>query len=78
MIIIKSVNIILYFQVTRLCDLSPDTNTVTSVSWNERGNLVAVGTHHGYVAVWDMAANKQVRYIPQINTEHTSTSFHQR
>lgn len=50
-------------QVTRLCDLSPDTNTVTSVSWNERGNLVAVGTHHGYVAVWDMAANKQINKL---------------
>lgn len=47
-------------QVTRLCDLSPDSNTVTSVSWNERGNTVAVGTHHGYVTVWDVAANKQV------------------
>lgn len=43
-----------------MCDLSPDANTVTSVSWNERGNLVAVGTHHGYVTVWDVAASKQV------------------
>jgi len=47
-------------QVTRLCDLSSDANSVTSVSWNERGNLVAVGTHHGYVQVWDVAANKQI------------------
>ncbi|XP_066900686.1 fizzy-related protein homolog [Halyomorpha halys] len=47
-------------QVTRLCDLSTDANSVTSVSWNERGNLVAVGTHHGYVQVWDVAANKQI------------------
>lgn len=52
----------LRLQVTRLCDLSPDSNTVTSVSWNERGNTVAVGTHHGYVTVWDVAANKQVSY----------------
>lgn len=57
-----------YLQVTRLCDLSPDSNTVTSVSWNERGNTVAVGTHHGYVTVWDVAANKQVSYKqPTIN-----------
>lgn len=49
-------------QVTRLCDLSSDANTVTSVSWSERGNQVAVGTHHGYVTVWDVAANKQVIY----------------
>ncbi|XP_011164075.1 fizzy-related protein homolog [Solenopsis invicta] len=47
-------------QVTRLCDLSSDGNSVTSVAWNERGNLVAVGTHMGYIQVWDVAVNKQV------------------
>lgn len=47
-------------QVTRLCDLSGDGNSVTSVAWNERGNLVAVGTHVGYIQVWDVAVNKQV------------------
>ncbi|XP_049847068.1 fizzy-related protein homolog isoform X2 [Schistocerca gregaria] len=47
-------------QVTRLCDLTGDGNSVTSVAWNERGNLVAVGTHHGYVQVWDVSLNKQV------------------
>ncbi|KAF4533238.1 hypothetical protein B566_EDAN005153 [Ephemera danica] len=50
-------------QVTRLCDLSSDGNSVTAVSWNERGNLVAVGTHHGYVQVWDVMANKQVNKL---------------
>ena len=38
-------------QVTRLCDLTSDSDTVTSVSWSERGNYVAVGTHRGYVQV---------------------------
>ena len=38
-------------QVTRLCDLTNDNDTVTSVSWAERGNFVAVGTHRGYVQV---------------------------
>lgn len=47
-------------QVTRLCDLSSDGNTVTSVAWNERGNLVAVGSHSGYIQVWDVAVNKEV------------------
>ena len=47
-------------QVTRLCDLSSDGNSVTSVAWNERANLVAVGTHNGYIQVWDVASNKQV------------------
>lgn len=50
-------------QVTRLCDLSNDANSVTSVSWSERGNQVAVGTHHGYVTVWDVAVNKQVSKV---------------
>uniref|UniRef100_A0A1L8DX39 Fizzy-related protein homolog n=1 Tax=Nyssomyia neivai TaxID=330878 RepID=A0A1L8DX39_9DIPT len=50
-------------QVTRLCDLHGDSNSVTSVSWNERGTYVAVGTHHGYVTVWDVIANKQVNLL---------------
>uniref|UniRef100_A0AAR5Q258 CDC20/Fizzy WD40 domain-containing protein n=1 Tax=Dendroctonus ponderosae TaxID=77166 RepID=A0AAR5Q258_DENPD len=50
-------------QVTRLCDLSSDANVVTSVSWSERGNLVAVGTHNGYVTVWDVTVNKQVNKL---------------
>lgn len=47
-------------QVTRLCDLNQEQNTVTSVAWNERGNLVAVGTHSGTIQVWDVTTNKQV------------------
>ena len=47
-------------QVTRLCDLTNDGNTITSVAWNERGNLVAVGTHVGYIQIWDVATNKMV------------------
>lgn len=50
-------------QVTRLCDLSGDGNSVTSVAWNERGNYVAVGTHNGYVQVWDVAVSKQVNKL---------------
>jgi len=50
-------------QVTRLCDLTSDSDNVTSVSWSERGNLVAVGTHKGYVQVWDVAAAKRVNVL---------------
>lgn len=50
-------------QVTRLCDLTSDNDNVTSVSWSERGNLVAVGTHKGYVQVWDVAAAKRVNVL---------------
>jgi len=50
-------------QVTRLCDLTNDNDNVTSVSWSERGNLVAVGTHRGYVQIWDVAAAKRVNVL---------------
>lgn len=33
---------------------------MTSVAWSERGHHVAVGSHLGYVTVWDVIANKQV------------------
>ncbi|MGH0180681.1 UNVERIFIED_CONTAM: hypothetical protein FKN15_021064, partial [Acipenser sinensis] len=46
-------------QVTRLCDLSVEGDSVTSVGWSERGNLVAVGTHKGFVQIWDAAAGKK-------------------
>ncbi|CAL1544260.1 unnamed protein product [Lymnaea stagnalis] len=50
-------------QVTRLCDLSTDNDTVTSVSWSERGNQVAVGTNKGYVQIWDVAVSKKVHTL---------------
>lgn len=50
-------------QVTRLCDLSSDGDTVTSVSWSERGHLVSVGTHKGFVQIWDVAANKKINTL---------------
>lgn len=28
-----------------------------------QGNLVAVGTHNGYVQIWDVAVNKQVNKL---------------
>lgn len=81
----------LWYQVTRLCDLSVDGDSVTSVCWNERvmlptsctvsnnsrlkravesltvrlfwfeqGSLVAVGTHKGYVQIWDAAGGRKL------------------
>ena len=50
-------------QVTKLCDMTPDNDTVTSVSWSERGNFVAVGTHRGYAQIWDVLANKKVNTL---------------
>jgi len=50
-------------QVTKLCDLTSDNDSVTSVSWSERGNFVAVGTGRGYVQVWDVTASKKVNTL---------------
>ncbi|XP_051929634.1 fizzy-related protein homolog isoform X2 [Hippocampus zosterae] len=47
-------------QVTRLCDLSVEGDSVTSVGWSERGNLVAVGTQKGYVQIWDAGGGKKL------------------
>uniref|UniRef100_A0A3B5KLY2 Fizzy-related protein homolog n=1 Tax=Takifugu rubripes TaxID=31033 RepID=A0A3B5KLY2_TAKRU len=51
------------FSVTRLCDLSVEGDSVTSVGWSERGNLVAVGTHKGYVQIWDASAGKKLSVL---------------
>lgn len=61
--------------MTRLCDLSSDGNTVTSVSWSERGHQLAVGTHHGYVTVWDVQASKQVSIYSFIYFEYFGLQF---
>mmetsp|Transcript_19580 Transcript_19580/g.34588 ORF Transcript_19580/g.34588 Transcript_19580/m.34588 type:complete len:492 (+) Transcript_19580:39-1514(+) len=47
-------------RVTKLCDLGPD-DTVTSVSWTQRGGHLAVGTNKGEVQIWDSAACKKLR-----------------
>uniref|UniRef100_A0A8C8G4S4 Uncharacterized protein n=1 Tax=Oncorhynchus tshawytscha TaxID=74940 RepID=A0A8C8G4S4_ONCTS len=47
----------LFFQVTHLCDLAVEGDSVTSVGW---GNHVTVGTHKGYVQIWDAAAGKKL------------------
>ena len=50
-------------QVIRLCDLAADGDSVTSVSWAERGSLVAVGTHKGFVQIWDVVASKRINVL---------------
>jgi len=47
-------------QVTRLCDLSSREDSVSSVSWSEKGNYIAVGTFKGDVQIWDTAVSKIV------------------
>lgn len=62
-------------QVTKLCDMTPDNDTVTSVSWSERGNFVAVGTHRGYVQIWDVLANKKINVLEGKSVQSTKIYF---
>ncbi|KAF7712481.1 WD40-repeat-containing protein [Penicillium ucsense] len=46
-------------QVTKLCELKED--TVTSVSWIQRGTHLAVGTGRGLVQIWDVEHCRRLR-----------------
>ncbi|KAK6355254.1 substrate-specific activator of APC-dependent proteolysis [Orbilia brochopaga] len=52
-------------RVTKLCDLGED--TVTSVSWIQRGSHVAIGTNKGFVQIWDAERCRRLRTM----TGHT-------
>ena len=39
----------------------PETDAITSVSWSQRGNHLAVGTHSGITQIWDTVNIKLVR-----------------
>ena len=49
-------------KVHKLTDLA-DGDLVTSLSWNESGNLMALGTFTGAAQIWDLQMFKQVQYI---------------
>lgn len=51
-------------QVTRLCDLASEADSVTSVAWSDKSNLLAVGTQSGLTQVWDVTANKKLSSFP--------------
>ncbi|CUS09246.1 unnamed protein product [Tuber aestivum] len=53
--------------VTKLCDLGAD-DTVTSVSWIQRGSHVSIGTNKGYVQIWDAKECRRLRVM----TGHTA------
>uniref|UniRef100_A0AC35TQB8 WD_REPEATS_REGION domain-containing protein n=1 Tax=Rhabditophanes sp. KR3021 TaxID=114890 RepID=A0AC35TQB8_9BILA len=50
-------------QVVKLCDLASESDSVTSVHWNEKGNLLAVGTNKGKLDVWDVEAQRKVHEL---------------
>ena len=45
--------------VNRLADLGSD--LVSSISWPERGSLLAIGTNSGKCVIWDAQAGREVR-----------------
>lgn len=54
--------------ITALCDLKPQQDRVTSLSWTCRGTHIAVGTDRGHVQIWDADHCRKVRTL----TGHTS------
>ncbi|KAJ9665537.1 substrate-specific activator of APC-dependent proteolysis [Coniosporium apollinis] len=53
-------------RVTKLCELPDD--TVTSVNWIQRGSHIAIGTHKGFVQIWDATSQRRLRTM----TGHTA------
>lgn len=49
-------------KVTKLCDLG-SSDTVTSVSWEPRGQYLAIGTNTGDVQIWDSSKSKKVSVL---------------
>lgn len=54
-------------KVTQLCKL-PDNDLVTSVAWIQRGSHLAVGTHKGFVQIYDAEKGRRLRTM----TGHTA------
>jgi WD40 repeat protein len=49
-------------KVTKLCDIGPD-DSVTSITWAQSGQQIAVGTNTGKVQLWDSTQCKVVREL---------------
>lgn len=54
-------------KVTQLCKL-PDGDLVTSVAWIQRGSHLAIGTHKGFVQIYDAEKQRRLRTM----TGHTA------
>jgi cell division cycle 20-like protein 1, cofactor of APC complex len=54
-------------KVTQLCKL-PDNDLVTSVAWIQRGSHLAIGTHKGFVQIYDAEKQRRLRTM----TGHTA------
>lgn len=47
----------------KLCDLATEGDSVTSVQWADKGDLLAVGTNKGITQIWDVHAQKKVCFV---------------
>ena len=47
-------------QVSRLCDLHDEGDSLTSVCWSERGQTLGLGTQSGHVQIWDTHTEKKL------------------
>lgn len=47
-------------QVTKLCDLAPDGDSVTAINWSEKGDLLAIGSQRGLTMIYDVTAQKRI------------------
>ena len=47
--------------MTKLCDLAEEDDSISSVSWTQRGTHLAVGTNRGEVQLWDTVQCIKIR-----------------
>ncbi|CAH8872543.1 unnamed protein product [Trichobilharzia szidati] len=50
-------------QVTRLCDVSGETDVISSVAWSKKGSHLAIGTYRGHVQIWDVTKSSCIRSL---------------
>ncbi|CAL8075218.1 unnamed protein product, partial [Calicophoron daubneyi] len=50
-------------QVTRLCDVSGESDVISSVAWSKKGCHLAIGTYRGHVQIWDVTRSSCLRSL---------------
>ena len=48
-------------KVLRFCDIAP--NHITSLTWNNSGTHVGVGTSQGVVDIWDLGKSTKIQTL---------------
>ncbi|KIK61038.1 hypothetical protein GYMLUDRAFT_166981 [Collybiopsis luxurians FD-317 M1] len=55
--------------VSKLCDLTDSRDTISSVSWVQKGSTLAVGTLSGTLHVYDASTLQRLRSYPQAHSQ---------